>query len=128
MTQRRFVPRAECRVPRRALPQHAGRRTQYEHTMKSLTLVTVAGLWFLPLLSVHAVDLTITTYYPSPRGVYQELRTTDNTYLATLAGRVGIGLANPGAAKSCRPIGSPSREHPHGSDIAGTPARFAEIV
>ena len=42
-----------------------------------------------------AEDITITTYYPSPRGIYQELRTTDNTYLAYLAGRVGIGMMNP---------------------------------
>ena len=55
----------------------------------------VAGLWFLPLLSVHAEDLTISTCYPSPRGVYQELRTTDNAFLATQGGAVGIGTTGP---------------------------------
>ncbi len=38
-----------------------------------------------------AEEMTLTTYYPSPRGMYKELRTTDNTYLATQAGGVGIG-------------------------------------
>ena len=42
-----------------------------------------------------AEDITISTYYPSPRGVYQELRTTNNTYLATQAGNVGIGTTGP---------------------------------
>jgi len=43
-----------------------------------------------------AEELTLTTYYPSPRGVYQELRTTGNTYLAIDGGNVGIGTASPG--------------------------------
>ena len=42
-----------------------------------------------------AEEVTLTTYYPSPRGVYEELRTTQNTWLATEGGRVGIGTASP---------------------------------
>ena len=42
-----------------------------------------------------ADDLTLTTYYPSPRGVYKSLRTTSTTVLATQDGRVGIGTSNP---------------------------------
>jgi hypothetical protein len=38
-----------------------------------------------------AEELTLTTYYPSPRGVYRELRTTHNTYLAQYAGTVLVG-------------------------------------
>ena len=37
-----------------------------------------------------------------------------------------VASAN-GAAKSCIPIGSPSREAPHGSESAGMAARIAEI-
>ena len=51
------------------------------------------------ILTVSAValaeDLTLSTYYASPRGVYQELRTTGNSYLAMQAGTVGIGTNAP---------------------------------
>lgn len=42
-----------------------------------------------------AENITLTTYYPSPRGMYKELRTRDNTYLATTGGNVGIGTTIP---------------------------------
>ena len=44
-----------------------------------------------------AEDLTITTYYPSPYGSYNELSTASNTYLATTGGNVGIGTTVPAA-------------------------------
>ncbi len=37
-----------------------------------LLSIGVAALWAAPL--AHGEDLTISTYYPSPRGVYDELR------------------------------------------------------
>jgi len=46
--------------------------------------------WLVPLLLLGtmayalAEELTLTTYYPSPRGVYQELRTTGNVQVGTL--------------------------------------------
>ncbi|MFH0912975.1 MAG: hypothetical protein V1884_01655 [Candidatus Omnitrophota bacterium] len=40
---------------------------------------------------------TITTYYPSPYGSYNELSTYSNTYLAISSGNVGIGKSNPTA-------------------------------
>lgn len=50
-------------------------------------------------LTVVAVaeDVTVSTYYPSPKGVYQQLSTTGQTVLATGGGSVGIGTAAPGA-------------------------------
>ena len=42
-----------------------------------------------------AEEITLTTYYPAPYGVYEELTTTGNTYLATDSGNVGIGTVNP---------------------------------
>jgi hypothetical protein len=42
-----------------------------------------------------AEDVTLTTYYPSPRGVYNELRTMSNTFLAQTSGNVGIGTSAP---------------------------------
>lgn len=50
---------------------------------------------FLNLAS--AEDITITTYYPSPYGSYNELTTHSNTYLAIDSGNVGIGTTNPQA-------------------------------
>ncbi len=44
-----------------------------------------------------AEDVTLTTYLPSPRGMYNELRTIGNTYLAVQTGNVGVGTANPTA-------------------------------
>lgn len=56
------------------------------------------------LLALHPGDLsteslTLTTYYPSPYGVYKELRSTENSYLAysLAASRVGIGTQAPNA-------------------------------
>jgi len=40
---------------------------------------------------------TITTYYPSPYGSYNELTTYSNTYLAINSGNVGIGTTSPQA-------------------------------
>jgi hypothetical protein len=40
---------------------------------------------------VWAEDITLTTYYPAPRAVYRELRTTNNTYLAQAAGAALVG-------------------------------------
>ena len=55
----------------------------------SLRRPTAAGvivsLLFVSALTVRAEDITLTTYYPSPRGVYEELRTT---------GDVGVGNIN----------------------------------
>lgn len=44
--------------------------------------------------------VTLTTYYPAPSGVYTRMITTDNTFLARDAGRLGVGLTNPGAKVS----------------------------
>ena len=46
----------------------------------------------------HGESITITTYYPAPHGVYRELITKGNTYLATDSeqkGNVGIGTRKP---------------------------------
>lgn len=45
--------------------------------------------------SAWAEELTITSYYPAPYGVYKELTTTADTYLAVDSGYVGIGTRTP---------------------------------
>ncbi|MBI4056934.1 MAG: hypothetical protein HY399_05225 [Elusimicrobia bacterium] len=59
-------------------------------------------LWYLVFLllvlfrrELSTEQLTLTTYYPAPYGVYNELRTIGNTYLAYTSGRVGIGTNSP---------------------------------
>ncbi|MBI4341265.1 MAG: hypothetical protein HY598_03190, partial [Candidatus Omnitrophica bacterium] len=51
----------------------------------------------LCLTAVYAIaeEVTLTTYYPSPRGVYDQLRTMNQTTLAETGGNVGIGTTNP---------------------------------
>ncbi len=44
---------------------------------------------------VFSEDITITTYYPSPYGSYDQLETANDTYLATGGGFVGIGNTAP---------------------------------
>ncbi|MFH1726730.1 MAG: hypothetical protein ABII00_19145 [Elusimicrobiota bacterium] len=41
--------------------------------------------------------LALATYYPSPYGVYERMRATDNARLAYTSGRVGIGTTAPNA-------------------------------
>ncbi|MBI3297200.1 MAG: hypothetical protein HYZ75_03485 [Elusimicrobia bacterium] len=42
-------------------------------------------------------QLTLSTYYPSPYGVYQQLRSTEDAYFAYSGGNVGIGTSAPTA-------------------------------
>lgn len=60
----------------------------------------VSSAWLTTAVMAHAEELTVTTYYPSPRGVYKELRTTEDTFLATQGGQVGIGTVSPGSTLS----------------------------
>jgi hypothetical protein len=53
-------------------------------------LLTIT-LCFLTAKTALAEDISISTFYPSPYGNYQELETTGNTSLATTSGSVGVG-------------------------------------
>ena len=62
----------------------------------------LSGRWLLIGLLLLATagyalaeTMTLTTYYPSPRGVYNELKTMGQTILAQNGGNVGIGTATP---------------------------------
>ena len=65
--------------------------------MKSMRTLGLALLVLGAALTVVSVaeNVTISTYYPSPKGVYQQLSTTGQTMLATQGGNVGIGTATP---------------------------------
>lgn len=67
-----------------------------------LTPRVFPGLAAAIILIVSARELatesvTMTTYYPAPSGVYNQLMTTKNAYLARDSGQVGIGTTNPTA-------------------------------
>lgn len=62
--------------------------------LKSIFLI-IFFCFFLCNFSPASEEITITTYYPSPYGSYNELSTTGNTYLATDSGDVGIGTNSP---------------------------------
>jgi len=55
----------------------------------------IAGLILGFAVATLAEVVTVTTYYPSPRGVYENLRTTGQTTLAEQGGNVGVGTASP---------------------------------
>lgn len=67
---------------------------------KGIFICCIFSLLFLFYLSsVFAADetLTITTYYPSPYGSYNEFKVASNTWLAYSSGSVGIGTTGPNA-------------------------------
>ena len=65
---------------------------------RSSERVLVAALLLLTGVYAVAEEVTLMTYYPSPRGVYDQLRTMGQTLLAQNSGNVGIGETNPQAS------------------------------
>ncbi|MFC1521345.1 hypothetical protein ACFL6Y_02940 [Elusimicrobiota bacterium] len=63
---------------------------------KDFIALICLGILVYGIIAV-AERLTITSYYPSPYGVYKELRSTQSSYLAANSGNVGIGTTNPQA-------------------------------
>ncbi len=72
--------------------------------MKNNILISAALLVLTSLRLAVATDesITITTYYPSPYGVYNELTTYSHTNLAIASGNVGIGTSSPQAKLDVR--------------------------
>jgi len=67
-------------------------------TPKALLLGAVGFLFFAGAAKLGSESLTMSTTYPSPSGIYNQLITTGNTYLArNNGGMVGIGTTNPQA-------------------------------
>ena len=62
------------------------------NTPRTLALLVVV---FGVAVAAIAEEITLSTYYPSPRGVYEQIRTTSDTFLAHQAGQVAIGTSAP---------------------------------
>lgn len=64
----------------------------------SRRFLTAAGAAAMMLCAVPELDsesVTLSTYYPAPSGVYTNMITTANTYLARDGGNVGVGTTAP---------------------------------
>ena len=57
--------------------------------VRSLRCLLIAGMIFSAATEVASESVTLTTYYPAPSGVYVQMITTGNTFLARDGGRVG---------------------------------------
>jgi hypothetical protein len=64
-----------------------------------MSKIIVTGVLVLSIIAMapcaYAGKMELTTFYPAPYGEYTSLKSTDNTYLATTSGNVGIGTTNP---------------------------------
>lgn len=65
--------------------------------MKTSTPSRAALALLVGLSEAAGESIHLTTYYPAPSGVYNQMITTNNTWLARDGGRVGIGTPNPQA-------------------------------
>ena len=66
----------------------------------SRRFVMAVGAVSIMLCAVPELDsesVTLSTYYPAPSGVYTNMITTSDTYLARDGGNVGIFTTTPGA-------------------------------
>ena len=66
---------------------------------KTLSCGLTSFLLAMMAIEVGSENVTLTTYYPAPSGVYAKMITTQSTYHATAGGatgKVGIGTTNPG--------------------------------
>ena len=73
---------------------------------------SLAGfLLFVMAPELATESVTLSTYYPAPSGVYTQMITTQNTYLARDGGGVSIGSQNAaaGALDVENPAGTPPR-------------------
>lgn len=68
------------------------RRTAFGLAAAAASLVL-----FLRAEPLSTEQLTMTTYYPAPYGVYKTMRVTDGAHLAYVTGNVGIGTLTPSA-------------------------------
>ena len=60
-----------------------------------LTTLGVVSILFCAVPELESESVTLSTYYPAPSGVYTQMITTGNTFLARDGGFVGIGTTAP---------------------------------
>ncbi len=66
-------------------------------TPKALLLGAAGFLLLAAAAELGSESFTMSTTYPAPSGIYNQMITTGPTYLARNGGSVGIGTTSPGA-------------------------------
>ncbi|MCX5797456.1 MAG: hypothetical protein NTY77_18345 [Elusimicrobia bacterium] len=64
---------------------------------RTLVLLMTAALLVTVTPELGSENVTLSTYYPAPSGVYSKMITTQDTFLATTGGKVGVGTTSPKA-------------------------------
>jgi hypothetical protein len=62
---------------------------------RTLTILLASAILITVTPEIGSENVTLSTYYPAPSGVYTRMITTSNAYLATNGGSVGIGTTSP---------------------------------
>ncbi len=70
--------------------------------MKKIIISVTGFLFFALSVPTFAEDVKITTSYPSPYGVYQELSSSGDTKLATDTGRLVVGTTTPPSTSTAK--------------------------
>ena len=66
-------------------------------TRRFMTAALAVAVMLCAVPELDSESVTLSTYYPAPSGVYTNMITTGNTFLARDGGNVGIGTVAPGA-------------------------------
>ncbi len=64
-------------------------------SQRFVTVIGAAAVIFCAVAELESESVTLSTYYPAPSGVYTQMITTGNTWLARDGGKVGIGVLMP---------------------------------
>ena len=80
----------------------------------------VVGLLLGTAVYAIAEEISLTTYYPSPKGAYQTLSSTSSSYFASYEGSVGIGTRASPAGTKFAVAGSPAVDPFAGNCPPGT--------
>ncbi|MBI3547673.1 MAG: hypothetical protein HY078_01345 [Elusimicrobia bacterium] len=70
-------------------------RIRIDVNRRQLIAALAALVFGAGVLELSSETMTLTTYYPSPAGIYKMLTSTQRTLLARDGGNVGVGTNNP---------------------------------
>lgn len=73
------------------MERHIHVHLSFAYEPRAARPLLVGALLLLGVSELASESVTLTTYYPAPSGVYNQMITTGNTYLARDGGTVGVG-------------------------------------
>ncbi|MBI3300348.1 MAG: hypothetical protein HYZ75_19450 [Elusimicrobia bacterium] len=74
---------------------------------EAAVMTALALVLFMPG-ALSTEQLTMTTYYPSPYGVYDQMRSVNSSFLAYGSGTLGVGTASPTSSNKLEVVGRTS--------------------